>query len=264
MSQGETEARAVARLCVEHLAYIGLCGGVSVNNPTLSDFLVQHSAEVEALLTQVVVRLEAAGLVEWETHAQDGRRVRANAGAASFHRQPTLEKAWVEAHTPGVAWDTPALATNVTPMPPTPSEQAARERAAQDRVTRLEAALAALPAVRAAKATDQERAEARVSSTDPTARVMKMPEGGDRPASNWEFATDTAHWVILGVDLVNLGSDHGQMEPLLEQALRRYGRLPKKWLQDGGFVNLRAIEKWSAAVEILTPVPTPKDVQRDP
>ena len=34
-----------------------------------------------------------AGLVELDTQAQDGMRVRASAGAASFRRQPTLEKA---------------------------------------------------------------------------------------------------------------------------------------------------------------------------
>jgi len=266
LSQGETEGRAIARLCVEHLAYIWLCGGVRMNHHTLSDFLVQHELELDALFTQVVTRLDAAGLVGWEAHAQDGMRVRASAGAASFHREPTLAKALAAAQTQVAALETAIVAgTEESPaLGPTPSEQAARTRAAHDRVTRLEAALAELPAVRAAKKTEPERAEARVSSTDPTARVMKMPDGGFRPAYNWEFAADTASLVITGVAVVNVGSDTGQMEPMLEQELRRYGRLPAQWLEDGGFVNLPAIEKWSAKVTILTPVPKPKDAQRDP
>lgn len=41
-SQGVTSARELNDLCVEHLAYIWLCGGVSMNYHTLSDFRVQQ------------------------------------------------------------------------------------------------------------------------------------------------------------------------------------------------------------------------------
>jgi hypothetical protein len=93
---------------------------------------------------------------------------------------------------------------------------------------------------------------------------MKMADGGFRPAYNWEFATDAAKLVIMGVDVVNEGSDKGQMEPMLEQILRRYNRLPKSWLVDGGFVKLTALEQWAEWVQILAPVPKPRDETRDP
>jgi transposase len=257
--QGVTEARVLARMCVEHLAYIWLCGGVSMNYHTLSDFRVKHEAKLVDLLTQIVHYLDEAGLVGWEAQAQDGMRVRASAGAASFHRQPTLEKALVEAQAQMAALEFPPLET----VPPTPGEQAARERAAQERVERLEAALQEMPLVQAAK-TANERSQVRVSSTDPQARVMKMGDGGFRPAYNWEFATDTANLVIMGVDVVNEGSDKGQMDPMLRQIVQRYGRLPQDWLIDGGFVKLTALEEWSPEVCIFAPVPTPKDKTRDP
>ena len=260
LSQGVTEARKLGRLCVEHLAYIWLCGGVSVNYHTLSDFRIQHAAELDALLTRIVEHLDKAGLVGWEAQAQDGMRVRASAGAASFHREPTLEKALAEAQAQVAALEASSLPNGETP---TLREQAARERAANERVERLEAALKEMPAVEATKKPD-ERAKARVSSTDPQARVMKMADGGFRPAYNWEFATDAANLVIMGVDVVNEGSDKGQMEPMLEQILRRYGRLPKTWLEDGGFVKLTALEQWAERVQILAPVPKPRDETRDP
>ena len=258
--QGVMEARGLARLCVEHLAYIWLCGGVSMNYHTLSDFRVKHEATLDDLLTQIVHYLDEAGLVGWEAQAQDGMRVRASAGAASFHRQPTLEKALVEAQAQVAALEVPPLPKTV---PPTPGEQAARERAAQERVERLEAALQEVPLAQAAKPADK-RSQARVSSTDPQARVMKMGDGGFRPAYNWEFATDTANLVIMGVDVVNEGSDKGQMDPMLRQIVQRYGRLPQDWLVDGGFVKLTALEEWFPKVRILAPVPTPKDKTRDP
>jgi transposase len=257
--QGETSAHKVDRLCVEHLAYIWLCGGVSMNYHSLSDFRVKHGPALDRLMTQVVRRLTEAGLVEFDAHAQDGMRVRASAGAASFHREATLQKDLVQAEAQWVAVESPSVTEALTPR-----EQAAQARAARERVERLEAALAELPAVRAAKPVD-ERAEARVSSTDHEARVMKMADGGFRPAYNWEFGVDTAHLVILGVEVVNSGSDKAQAVPMLDQIQTRCGRLPADWLMDGGFVTVAALETATARqVRVLAPVPEPKDKSRDP
>ena len=175
-TQGETSARQVATLCVEHLAYMWLCGGVTMNHHTLSDFRVNHEEALDRLFTQIVQRLAKAGLVEFKAHAQDGMRVRASAGAASFHRQATLEKTLVRAT---AEQETLRQSETGETSSRTARERAAQERAVSERVARLEAALTELPAVQAAKPA-AERAEARVSSTDPQARVMKMADGGFR------------------------------------------------------------------------------------
>jgi transposase len=260
-SQGETCARRVADLCVNHLAYIWLCGGVSMNYHTLSDFRTQYGAALDQLLTQVVRRMRDAGLIEFDTHAQDGMRVRASAGAASFHREATLSKSLDSAQTQvQVLAQVRAAETSAVSA----GEQAAQERAAQDRIDRFTAALAELPAVRAVKPV-AERGEARVSSTGPEARVMKMADGGFRPAYNWEFVVDTARLVITGVEVINAGSDRAQTLPMLAEDQRRCGRLPHDWLMDGGFVNLSAIEaaEVDRHVRVLAPVPEPKDETRD-
>ncbi len=260
-SQGVTSARELDRLCVEHLAYIWLCGGVSMNHHTLSDFRVQHAQALDDLMTQVLGCLAHVGLVEFEHIAQDGMRVRASAGAASFHRQETLEKCLREAkaflNSLRTARAAEAEAGSVR-------RQAARRRAARERVERLEAALAEMPAVQATKRADS-RTEARVSSRDPTARVMKMPDGGFRPAYNLQFATDTAHLVITGVEVTNAGSDKAEMPPMVDQVQERCGRLPKDWLMDGDFASRTAIEAGpTLGLRILTPVPQPRSQDRDP
>jgi transposase len=260
-SQGETCARAVAELCVNHLAYIWLCGGVSMNYHTVSDFRTQYGAALDQLMTQVVRRMRDAGLIEFDAHAQDGMRVRASAGAASFHREATLTQSLetAQAQVQVLAQAHIAETSDVSA-----GAQAAQERAAQERVDRLTAALAELPAVRAVKPVE-ERGEARVSSTDPEARVMKMADGGFRPAYNWEFVVDTARLVITGVEVINAGSDKAQTLPMLAEDQRRTGRLPHDWLMDGGFVALSVIEAAEAEhhVRILAPVPEPKDETRD-
>jgi hypothetical protein len=157
------------------------------------------------------------------------------------------------------------VATLTAPTEPADARtQAARERAAAERIARLEAALAELPAVQAAKSADQQ-AEARVSTTDPEARVMKMADGGFRPAYNFEFAPDTAHRVIVGVDVTNAGSDKAEMAPMVSQEQERCAQLPADWLIDGGFVSQTALEIGAdQGVRVLAPVPKPKDPTRDP
>jgi transposase len=261
-TQGVSSARALARLCVEHLAYIWLCGGVSVNYHSLSDFRVDHAAALDGLMTQVLGRRCHAGLLAFEQVAQDGIRVRAGAGTGSFRRQPTLEQALAEAHAllaAVQAGDTPP-----EEPPPTARQRAARERAARERVERLEAALAGMPAARATKAA-KDRHKARVSTTDAEARVMKMPDNGYRPAYNIQFAADTQEQAIVGVDVTSSGSDMGQAPGMVRQVRARLGRVPRRWLMDGGFAGHQAIADVEAqGVTVLAPVKTPKDPERDP
>src|SRR3989475_9950608 len=91
-SEGVGSARELARLGERHDAYRWLCGGVRVNHHTLSDVRVEHGAALDALLTQVLGVMLHQGLVRLERVTQDGMRVRASAGAASFRREATLRR----------------------------------------------------------------------------------------------------------------------------------------------------------------------------
>lgn len=259
-SQGVTSARKIDVLRVEHIAYIWICGGVSLNYHTISDFRTEHEERLDELLTQIIGQLEQAGLVELATQAQDGMRVRASAGAASFRRQPTLEKALEQAQTQAIEVEQLAQAEKDER---TNAQRAAQERAARERIERLTAALNEMPAARAAKKSN-EKDKARVSSTDSGSRVMKMPDGGYRPAYNWQFSVELFNFVITGVDVVNTGSDKAQMEPMVEQVIERTGQVPKDWLIDGGFVKLAAIEALDMlGTTVFGPVPEPRDENRD-
>lgn len=259
-TQGVSSAREIDELRVAHIAYMWICGGVCLNYHTISDFRTEYEAELDALLTEVVKELDAAGLVELGTQGQDGMRVRASAGAASFRRQPTLEKALAQARIREAEVEQAGQAQEDER---TAGQKAAQERAARERVARLEAALDEMPAARAAKkAEDQDKA--RVSSTDSEARVMKMADGGYRPAYNWQFSVELSHVAITGVEVVNIGSDKAQMEPMVSQVVKRTGQLPHNWLVDGGFVKFTAIEAVAGqGITVFGPVPEPKDEDRD-
>jgi transposase len=252
-TQGVGSARELARLCESHDAYRWICGGVSVNHHMLSDFRIDHGEAVDELFTQALAVMMKQGLVTLTRVAQDGTRVRASAGAASFRREPRLNDFLAKAkeqveHTKQLA-DDPGV---------TAREAAARRRAAHEREERIQKALAELPAARAAKAKN-EQDEARVSTTDPESRVMKMGDGGFRPAYNLQFASTTTEGVIVGVDVTNRGSDKSQMLPMLEQIERRTAQRPTEHLVDGGFVNLDAIAQAAQkGTLVYAPVPQPR------
>jgi transposase len=260
-TEGVGSARALDDLCGSHAAYQWICGGVGVNYHTLSDFRVAHEAVLNDLLTQSVAVLMSQGVVELKRVAQDGMRVRANAGAASFRRERTLKECLEEAKT-----EVESLRQELAEDPGATKrrEQAARQRAARERKERVEEALRQMPEVQAKKK-PEERPEARVSTTDADARVMKMADGGFRPAFNVEFSTETATQVIVGVDVTNTGSDQGQMGPMVEQVQERYGRGPEEVLVDGGFAKKEDIEKVTKmGVTVYAPVQRPKKEDRDP
>jgi len=258
--EGVGSARALARLCEDHLAYQWICGSVPMNYHTLADFRTGPGACLDTLLTQSVATLLAAGLVELQRVAQDGVRVRASAGAASFRRRKTLETCLAAAAT-----QVQALRAELEAEPgaTTARQRAARERATRERAARVAQALAHLPALEAKKK-PAAQGEARASTTDPEARVMKMADGGFRPAYNLQFATDTATQVIVGVDASNVGSDQGQLAPMVAQVEARHAQAPGAMLVDGGFAKTEDIEAVSRRTTVYAPVQKPKDPTRDP
>lgn len=259
--EGVGSARALERLTLQHDAYRWILGGASVNYHSLSDFRVQHEEFLDQVLTQSVAVLMGQKIVTLKRVSQDGIRVRANAGAASFRREPSLEDCLQEAQEQ-VKFLREELEKD--PEATNRRQAAARQRAAEDRQSRVKAALAQMADV-AAKKPSSEKDKARVSTTDPEARVMKMGDGGFRPAYNGQFAVDTETQIVVGVEVSNSGSDQGQLVPMLEQLEERYEAIPAQSLVDGGFAGLKDIEKASEmGTEVYAPVAKPKDKSRDP
>ncbi len=261
-SDGVGSARALERLCESHDAYRWLVGGVSVNYHTLSAFRVDHPDLLDDLLVKNVAALAAAGLIDLDTLAQDGIRVRAAAGAGSFRRRGTVEK-----HLKRARRVVERLRRELADDPDASNRRikAARDRAAQERAARAAAALDQLAAVEAqrkrrAKSNPKETAkqkEPRVSTTDPEARVIKMPDGGFRPAWNMQIASAVEQQIVVAVDVTASGSDRGLIRPMLEAIGRRLGRLPRRYLADGGFTKGADIE-WAAGARVAVHCPPPR------
>jgi len=263
--EGVGSARQLARLCQEHDAYRWIRGGVPVDYHLLAEFRVTHEKDLDELLTMILAAMMTEGLVTLDRVAQDGMRVRASAGAASFRTAAGLQECLAEAHSQVEQ----LKAQREHPDPKVSTRmRAARETVARERQERVERALALLPEAKAAKER-QERTlatprrgkvtEPRVSTTDPEARVMHMPDGGFRPAFNVELATDAKSLVVVGVAISNRGTDQGEALVMEAQVHKRTGKHPDAYLMDGGFVkrdDITALER--AGVTVYAPVRPPR------
>jgi transposase len=253
--EGIGSGREIARLCECHDAFRWLCGGVPVNYHTLNDFRVGHEKTLDDLFTEVLAVLTHKGVVSVKRISQDGTKVRANAGGGSFRKEGKLREhlAAAKAHVEAVK----KLADDRTVSA---AQRAAQERAAREREERITAALAELPKIQEDKIRSRDKksmAKApRASTTDPDARVMKMPDNGFRPAYNVQLAVDPGSRAIVGVDVVNARTDTKEAEPLREQVERRTGQKVEEHLVDGGYVQKDRIEQAEArGTKMYAPVP---------
>lgn len=267
--EGVGSARELDRLCREHVGFPWLCGGVTTNHKTLADFRAAHGPVLEKLLVDGFSAMLRTGQATLQRVAQDGMRVRAAAGAASFRRQASLARCREAA-----AAEVRRLRAELEADPGALSRRQAaqRERAANERERRVTAAIAVVGRLEASRKRARDKdppdasggAEAATKKQTVEARVMKMADGGFRPAFNVGFASDTVSGMIAAVTIDNSGSDMGKLAPMSDKIERAYRQQPPEHLADGGFVALADIEALAAAdVTVFAPPPQPRDKSRD-
>jgi len=188
--------------------------------------------------------------------AQDGTRVRASAGAPSFRSEPALQQCREQA-----ALHLKAVLAEQDDPEATEAEKRARLAAALDYQRRVHDAVATVKDVRDDPKRKKDSSEPRASTTDDQARVMKMADGGFRPAYNIQMASAGSPLggprTIVAAQVTNVGSDMGSVTPMLAQIEARTGQLPEKLLADANHANHDCIRRCAElGVEALIPVPS--------
>lgn len=265
-SQGIGSARRVAELCQTDVAYRWLSGDVHPNYHALSDFRSQGGKQLDDLMRQLLTGLVSNHILTLRRVSQDGVKVRAHAGAASFRREPSLKE--IEARVKRQIEDL-KKELDADPGASSRREQAARERSLKEKADKVARALRAVREVqetidRNLSPSGRER-EARASTTDPEARVMHMADNGFRPATNIQFATDTKTRLVVGVEANNRGTDAGSMEAMVRQVEVNTGVIPQELLVDGGYVSHKDMQAVAEmGVSVLAPLPKSAKGRRDP
>src|SRR6185312_4344181 len=262
-TRGIGSARELARRCEESTPFLWLCGGVTVNHRLLSDFRTDHGAALDALFTQVIASLVDKDVVKVSRISQDGVRVRVSAGASSFRREERLRELLRQSQE-HVQQLRQQVDDGVTAQL-SARQKGARKKAAEEKLARMEQAVSQLPELKQKQAEAEQKAgngkqgekvrkrEPRVSTTDPEARRMKMPNGGFNPAVNVQLAADTHSRAIVGVEVTCEGNDSiGLSEPMRRQVEKRTGATVQQHLIDGGYLRTQDIEN-AGDVELFVP-----------
>jgi transposase len=231
-SKGVSSAREIGRLCEYDPAYQWLTGLEPINYHTLSDFRVDHKEALDELFIEVLGLLSAEGLISLERVMHDGMKVKACASGDTFRREERIRKHLELAREQVEAMGDPRIAEEVGPR-----VAKARQRAAREKKERLEKALGELEEIRATKSSRGEKAEVRVSMTDPEARIMKQSDGGFAPSYNVQISTDGREKIIVGAGASQCGSDYGELIPAVEKVEENMGCGPDQVVVDGGFIS---------------------------
>lgn len=247
-TQGIAGGREIEERCGYDPAYIWLTGADKVCAHSLTDFRTAHGEALKDLSIQVLAVMAGEGLVDLQQVTQDGTKISASAGADTFRRKPTLEKHLelarqrVEELTGqenNPAWSQRAIA--------------AQQRAAQERLQRLEKAMEQAQELQK-EADDPEKV--RVSTTDPEARVMKQNNNGYGPSYNVQFTTDAKKIVIVSVEVTQDSNDAQQLQPAMQRVEQEAGRAPQQVLGDGSYTNRsNIVEMEQSHIDLIGPVP---------
>lgn len=226
---GTPSARQIARQFDYHPAYQWLTAATTLSAHTLSDFRTQHEEALKNLITQILGLLAEENLVDLKQVTQDGTKVRASAGADTFRRQTTLERHLEEARERIEEWNS-GDSEEISQR-----SLQARQRAARERLSRLEKAQQELEKIQQTRKAQE--SEARVSLTDPEARIMKQNDGGYAPSYNVQVTTDAKRTVIVSVAVTQDGGDSEQLQPAMQRVEKEAGQAAQQAIVDGGYTS---------------------------
>jgi transposase len=251
-SEGISSARELSRAMEHEPGLRWLAGLQVVNHTTLSDFRKDYREALDELFTQLLAVMEGAGLVSLEQVMQDGTKIQAQASGNSFRREKTVRQRLQRAR------EVVAELGNPDDEEKASRRQAARRRAARQQVERLEAATRELQEIQRTKHGDEEKTEARVSITEPEARMMKHGnDGGIAPSYNLQLTTDGAEKVIVRQELTTLSSDGSvNLLGVVREVNENLDRKPDQLVADGGYTNKKNIvELADAGIDFIGSLP---------
>ena len=250
LSRGMNSARELSECCEWEPGLQWLCAMEAVNYHSLSTFRAVHGEALKKLFVEVLAALNAVGMVDLERVTVDGTRIRAACSNESFRQGKRLEQHIEEAkkHLEALEQDSPEETV-------TRRQQAARERARNERRQRLESAQKRWEELKQSQG-EEKAATAQVSLTEAEARIMKQPGGGFGPNYNQQIATDAKQKIIVGAVLSDRGTDMGLLAEVIDQVKQTCGKLPQQVIVDGGYVSAENIQQMEQrGIEMIGPAP---------
>jgi len=245
---------------------------------TISDFRKRHLKALGALFLQVLKLCETAGLVKLGHVALDGTKIKANASKHKAMSYERMKKREAELKAEIARMLAAAEAADCEEDETFGKDKRGDELPdwvgdKQQRLAKIQQAMAALEAEAKLEAEEERRIEAEKEQqrqaegrkkpgkpaappsdepnpksqrnfTDPESRIMKSKDGFVQ-AYNAQAAVDAGAQIIVAHELTQCGNDQGQLVPLIEAIANNLGRKPEQASADSGYcseANLAALE----------------------
>lgn len=271
--QGIVSAREIERRLLPEsldLAFRWLAVDMHVSHTLLSEFLVDHLEAMQALFTSLLRELQRRGLIflPEQRAAQDGMRVRASAGMASFRTSDGLGQTREQAEL-----QLKAILAQLDDPPLAPRQQQARERGAMDVLDRIKKAAKVVQKLQEKRSDSSNKkrqtTKPKASTTDPDARIMKVSNGGFEPAYNVQLAVVGSPMggplTIVGVQVTTVGSDKHSILPMNTQVEQRTGHTLNPILVDGEHLTHEEVrDARERSITVIAPVPERWDQSKEP
>jgi transposase len=231
-SQGIASAREIDRRCRWDPQYMWLTGCEPISFVTLCEFRRMDGPAQREMYAEMLGVLAAQGLVRLERTVQDGTRIQAYASADTFRGEETIEAKIGQARQRIKELEKQEEAGDW--------ERASVQKAAALRrqLETRELAREELKKLQAVKAKKKIAAsQAKVSISDPQARMMKKPHGGYEPSYNAQIVADAQSGVVVAAFVSQSGSDAESLKEGIEQTEQNTGRKPEQTVVDGGYAS---------------------------
>ncbi len=234
-SEGISSARELEREMRQEPGLQWLTGLSEINYHTLADFRSKADEALQQAFSRMLASLDEAGVISLDQVMHDGTKIEAQAAGDSFRRERTIQKRLAEAE------QIVAQLNGEGEAECSARRRAAQQRAAREQKERLAKAQEALEELKKEQGT-----EARVSISEPEARVMKTPDGGYAPGYNAQISTESTHKFIVGVHLSTCGSDYELFGPGVVEIEQNLGQKPRQMVVDGGYISEANVERAAA------------------
>jgi transposase len=264
--EGISSARLIERLCERDCAFRWICGGLTINHHTLSDFRTENGFNLDKLLTNIVCALVTSKIVRLKSIVIDGTKMAASASKKSFKGKQKLHQLKKE-----IGHRVASLRQELNNDSHSSSKraEAARIRDVLQREKKIKKALLELPKVEALKKSTAAKEkkgtkviEAKVSISDPDARMMRFANGNIDAGYNCQVAIDPENYFVLSVNVTNEGNDKNLLKPMLEDIEARYDVSPERVLVDSGYLvhqDIIDLAERENPIVIYSPLPKKKE-----
>ena len=250
--EGVRSSRQIERRCVEHISYRWVAGNEAPDHTTLSRFVKERAADIDALFAQVLRLAFTAGMGRVGVVAIDSTRVAADASPQAGWSRPRLEaevrRIREEHQANDAADDARHGAARGDELPGGLADPARRDARIAEALRQIEAEDAAAREAHEARMAERTGRGGRPPTppapsdrkgnvTDPDCRVMRGPRGFG-PAYNAQVAVSTDQ-LVLAAQVCQDGTDNAQFLPLAAAALDSLQGLraakPKALVADNGY-----------------------------